>query len=707
MMWLGLRQAYPNPNPPPQFLYYATASLLGTVVDSNDNVYVSGMVWVDTTGMPIVDSVQSSLGTATQCNGSTWAGSQACSGLYIAKFDPHLDAPVFSTVYGPVGGSALGVPQSSQGSMVEFGSIAVDSDGNVYAVGFTGASNWPTTSGAFQPDYASGFEGFLLKLTDVPASSDVLLTTDHLFFPGSLFNGYSWTPPNNYNSPTTQTVTVVNDSSSPLQIASIVANNSKTNPLSASQNCVGEVAARSSCAITVTFNPQRPGDLAGTITVTDNSSNSPHVITGIGSGFMGEGQPASTSLNFLPTPLGQTVTQTMLFSNTGNLPLNVSSIVATGAFSESDNCAGGISPQNACAIYVSFTPAQAKNYMGTLSITDDGPASPHVVKLTGSGPAPAAVLSTASLSFGSEIIGSTTTAQTVTLTNPGQDSLTFTSIAASGDFAQTNNCLGGVKVGSKCTIAVKFTPTASGARTGELTIKDNANGSPQTVSLGGTGLAVSLSTDSLTFGSRDLGSTGLKDVTLTNKGKTALSLTGTGLGISITGTDESSFSQTNTCGASVAGGASCTITVTFKPVTTGTLTAAVRVGENTTGSPQKIALTGKGVGPIVSLSHASLTFASTPVGTAAAKQTVTLTNTGNATLGLAGTGAGRGIGITGADSSSYSETHTCGSAVDAGAKCTITVTFKPAAKGTLTADITITDNAYPAAQTVKLSGTGN
>jgi hypothetical protein len=54
------------------------------------------------------------------------------------------------------------------------------------------------------------------------------------------------------------------------------------------------------------------------------------------------------------------------------------------------------------------------------------------------------------------------------------------------------------------------------------------------------------------------------------------------------------FSQTNTCGNSVAGGASCFITVTFKPSATGTRSAAVSVSDNGGGSPQKVSVSGVG-----------------------------------------------------------------------------------------------------------------
>src|SRR5260370_8535193 len=84
-------------------------------------------------------------------------------------------------------------------------------------------------------------------------------------------------------------------------------------------------------------------------------------------------------------------------------------------------------------------------------------------------------------------MGTTSAAQSVTLSNTGNASLNLTSVSASGDFAQTNTCGSSVAASANCTISVTFTPTASGSRTGTLSITDNASGSPQSVSLTGIG----------------------------------------------------------------------------------------------------------------------------------------------------------------------------------------------------------------------------
>ncbi len=100
---------------------------------------------------------------------------------------------------------------------------------------------------------------------------------------------------------------------------------------------------------------------------------------------------------------------------------------------------------------------------------------------------PAVALSASTLTFGAQNVQTTSAAQAVTLTNSGKGSLTITSIAATGDFAQTNTCGASLAAGGSCAIAVTFTPTAAGQRSGSVTIADNAAGSPHTIALAGTG----------------------------------------------------------------------------------------------------------------------------------------------------------------------------------------------------------------------------
>jgi hypothetical protein len=217
-------------------------------------------------------------------------------------------------------------------------------------------------------------------------------------------------------------------------------------------------------------------------------------------------------------------------------------------------------------------------------------------------------LSSTSLNFANQLVGTTSSTQSVLVTNNGSTSLSISSVAASNDFAQANTCGSTVGPGSNCMINVTFTPTTTGSRSGLVTIADSAPGSPQTISLTGMGVApgVSVSPGSLSFGNQQTGTaSAAQSVTLSNTGSTALSIS------SIVGS--APYAQTNTCGVSVAAGGSCTISVTFTPTVTGAQTGTITITDNASGSPQTVNLTGTGTAvlppaPAVTLSANSLTF---------------------------------------------------------------------------------------------------
>src|SRR5437868_3916388 len=108
-------------------------------------------------------------------------------------------------------------------------------------------------------------------------------------------------------------------------------------------------------------------------------------------------------------------------------------------------------------------------------------------------------VSPTSLGLGVQPLGVTSSSKKITVSNTGGAPISISNIAISGDFSQTTTCGTSLAVAAQCTISVTFTATAIGPRTGQVTITDNASGSPQVVSLKGTGTAVLLSVKKLTF----------------------------------------------------------------------------------------------------------------------------------------------------------------------------------------------------------------
>ena len=200
---------------------------------------------------------------------------------------------------------------------------------------------------------------------------------------------------------------------------------------------------------------------------------------------------SSNSLSFGSVTVGTSLDLGVTLTNVGFRPETVSQATVTGAgFSIS----GLVLPltlnagQNA-TFNVEFAPAVGGSVTGAISIITNAWWNPTIsISLSGTGVAqPTANLSPPSMTFASQALGTTSSAQAVTLTNSGGTTLNITSIALTGanasDFAQTNTCGSSVAAGSNCTISVTFTPAASGSRTASVSITDNASGSPQSVNL--------------------------------------------------------------------------------------------------------------------------------------------------------------------------------------------------------------------------------
>jgi uncharacterized membrane protein len=202
-----------------------------------------------------------------------------------------------------------------------------------------------------------------------------------------------------------------------------------------------------------------------------------------------------------------------------------------------------------------------------------------------------------SLNLGTVTAGSASNAEIATLTNTGTATLGITGIVLTGanpsSFLTSNNCGSSVAAGASCTISVKFDPAVAGTYAASVTVTDSASGSPQSIALAGTGNGpvVLLSATKLTFPDQGVNTqSAAQTVTLTNIGGAPLTVAS----IKLTGKNAAEFRSSNNCGASLAAGAYCTISVSFYPTATGAATAFVTLTDNAVGSPQSIALSGAG-----------------------------------------------------------------------------------------------------------------
>jgi len=393
----------------------------------------------------------------------------------------------------------------------------------------------------------------------------------------------------------------------------------------------------------------------------------------------------------------------VILNNGQTTAITINNIFGSGAnpgdFKQTNDCGSTLAAGSSCTINVSFAPTATGTRSATLNVSDSAANSPQTVSLTGTGTNGATLsLSPTSLSFGNQVDGTTSAAKSITVTNTGTATITFTTIAVTGansaNFAESDNCLPNLTAGNTCTINVTFSPTTAGSYSASVTLTDNATNSPQSAPLSGTGIVpVTLSSSTLAFGAVLVGATKTAPaVTLTNKMNVALT------GISIVASP-ATYTQVNTCGTSIAAGATCTITVTFTPTAAGKVTGAVTITDSANNSPQTITLTATGQLP-VAITPLTVAFGTVTVGTTSAPMTVNVTNNLKTSLTITS------ISLTGVDPGDYAQTNTCGTSLAAGGKCVVTVKFTPHATGPRPATLQFTDSATTSPQKVKLTGTG-
>jgi len=259
-----------------------------------------------------------------------------------------------------------------------------------------------------------------------------------------------------------------------------------------------------SCIVSVGFGPSRTGERDAELEFLD-AAGRPFSVPLRGSGFGPVAELSSVEVSFgasfydggvvAGAPGGGEIPaaaapRTVTVRNTGQAPLRVTGIEASGDFAVSGNdCVDALPPGQACGIEVRLRPTHFQRQAGTLRLYDTSDDSPHDVALTGVFLAPVPSLSPDFVRFGPTAVGTASAAQAVRLVNlESLAALDIQSIRATGDFTTRTDCPSSMLVGD-CTILVTMTPTEAGPRAGMLEIVDNAPGSPHQIPLSGTGCA--------------------------------------------------------------------------------------------------------------------------------------------------------------------------------------------------------------------------
>ena len=205
------------------------------------------------------------------------------------------------------------------------------------------------------------------------------------------------------------------------------------------------------------------------------------------------------NVNFNTVYMNTTNTATLTVTNFDTFTVNITNISITPGTADAasyqfvNHCPAALKPNATCTITVSFIPDTVGALTATLNVTDNAPGSPQQISLSGISIDPVAQFNPSSIAFGTHTVGSSTTTM-VQLTNSGLTPLIISSITMAGtnpgDFSEVDNCPvtpQSLPSAIDCTIWVTFTPTATGARKGTLTVNDNVMGGKSTVLLTGTG----------------------------------------------------------------------------------------------------------------------------------------------------------------------------------------------------------------------------
>jgi len=493
-------------------------------------------------------------------------------------------------------------------------------------------------------------------------------------------------------------VTATNSGAAAAPISSVGA----TAPFAVVTNgCGTSLAAGHACGLTVDFAPTQLGAATGTLTFADAAGTQTVALTGSGASAPTDNlSPAA--LTFPATAAGQaSAPEIVTLTNSGGVNLTLISVSVSGAFTSSNNCTATLAANSTCTISVVFSPTQTGSQTGTLTVADA--VRTQTVSLTGSGVQPPALAVTpASLTFTGQQVGVPSSPQTLTVSNTGGTSLAnvgfqITGLSAISFSTGATTCGATLAANSNCTVQIVFTPATAGGSTAALVVSSSTAGvATVTVSLSGTGLApagLSVNPSQLVFPIVAPGqSSAPQMVNLTN--------TGAGAANSLTLSAPSPFSLVeNTCGATLAAGASCSTGVVFSPALNGTFTGALTIGSPSLAAPASVPLSGTGGIPgSVQVAPSLIDFPQTGVGLVSSPVTVTLTNPSGTTsltsFALAVTAGFRLVN------------NTCPTTLTAQASCTVGVEFAPASAGTGSGSLTASSSALAAGAFVPLQGMG-
>ena len=470
---------------------------------SNAQFSVSGLVMP--LSLPVGQSSSFQVSFAPNSSGSV-------AGTLTVTTDAGVTSPQVA-----LSGTATPAPQqiSLNPTSLNFGTITVGGTGNGTAtVSNVGGSNL-TVSLISVSGGPFGVSGITTPSTIVPGGSVTLDVTYSPTIAGSNSGAISFTS----NDPQTPTSTIslagtataaavaptittapVNQTVTAGQTASFTVVAAGTAPLSYQwqkngANIAGATAASYTTAVTTTADSG--STFRAVVTNTAGTVTSAAATLTVNAAPAAGIQVSSTSINFGNSVVGSNSSQVLIITNTGTATLSITQVNTSG--STSFSVSGFSLPLNVNAgkqttITVAFLPTSVGSVSGNISIVSNVPTSPTSVGLSGAGIAATLTLgiNPTSLSFGNVTTGTASATKNVTITNTGNANVTISQITASGAGYLVTGGSTPVTLSpsQNLTLTTQFSPTVTGTVNGSISIVSNANGSPASISLSGTGVAL-------------------------------------------------------------------------------------------------------------------------------------------------------------------------------------------------------------------------
>jgi hypothetical protein len=360
------------------------------------------------------------------------------------------------------------------------------------------------------------------------------------------------------------------------------------------------IAAGKSTTFSAQFAPAAAGSLTGIVSITSNASSTPAAValsgTGVAASVTFSASPANLSFGNVNT--GNASAKSVTLTNNGNANMTLSQITVNG---KDVHVSGITTPTTIAAgktavLNVTFTPVSAESVTGNITVTSTQGAN-AVIPISGSGVQAALSITPTNAAFGNVSVGSAAS-QTIQLSNTGTAALTISQVSVGGSGYSTGSVTLPITLnpGQASTFNIQYLPTVAGSATGSVSVVSTAPNSPATIALSGSGIAatqtLSLSANSLSFGSVTTGTSSTHGVTVTNTGNASVKITQIGL------SGSAGFSLTGAAvPVTLSASQSLTFNVIFNPTTAGNAAGSVTLTSNASGSPSTISLSGTAVQP--------------------------------------------------------------------------------------------------------------